>query len=135
MGLNQPRRRVNCPGAVQLHLLKSKLHRALVTAGSLNYEGSLAIDEELMDQAGFLPYEKILCGNMSNGNRFETYAIPAKRGSGDIILNGAVARLGTAGDLLTIMSFASVDAEEAGTWEPKVLVLGANNKVVNTRGL
>jgi len=120
---------------VQLHLLKSKLHRAVVTGGSLNYEGSLGIDEDLMDQAGFLPYEKILCGNMSNGNRFETYAIPAKRGSGDIILNGAVARLGTTGDLLTIMSFASVDAETARTWEPKVLVLGAGNKVVNTRGL
>jgi len=107
----------------------------MVTAGSLNYEGSLGIDEDLMDQAGILPYEKILCGNMSNGNRFETYAIPAKRGSGDIILNGAVARLGTTGDLLTIMSFASVDAEEARTWEPKVLVLGTGNKVVNTRGL
>lgn len=107
----------------------------MVTAGSLNYEGSLGIDEDLMDQAGFLPYEKILCGNMSNGNRFETYAIPARRGSGDIILNGAVARLGTIGDLLTIMSFASVNADEARTWEPRVLVLGAGNKVVNTRGL
>jgi len=120
---------------VQLKLLKSKLHRALVTAGSLNYEGSLGIDEDLMDQAGLVAYEKILCGNMSNGHRFETYAIPAKRGSGDIILNGAVARLGTAGDLLTIMSFASVDEKEAKSWEPKVLVLGAGNKVVNTRGL
>jgi len=88
-----------------------------------------------MDQAGLVAYEKILCGNMSNGHRFETYAIPAKRGSGDIILNGAVARLGTAGDLLTIMSFASVDEKEAKSWEPKVLVLGAGNKVVNTRGL
>lgn len=120
---------------MQLKLLKSKLHRALVTAGSLNYEGSLGIDEDLMDQAGLVAYEKILCGNMSNGHRFETYAIPAKRGSGDIILNGAVARLGTAGDLLTIMSFASVDEKEAKSWEPKVLVLGAGNKVVNTRGL
>lgn len=120
---------------MQLQLLKSKLHRAQVTAGSLHYEGSLGIDENLMDQAGFLPYEKILCGNMSNGIRFETYAIPARRGSGDIILNGAVARLGTIGDLMTIMSFASVDADEARTWEPKVLVLGAGNKVVNTRGL
>ena len=120
---------------MQLKLLKSKLHRALVTAGSLNYEGSLGIDEDLMDQAGLVAYEKILCGNMSNGHRFETYAIPAKRGSGDIILNGAVARLGTAGDLLTIMSFASVDEKEAKSWEPKVLVLGAGNKVVNTLGL
>ena len=119
---------------MQLHLLKSKLHRARVTGGSLNYEGSLGIDEDLMDQAGFLPFEKILCGNMSNGSRFETYAIPAKRGSGDIILNGAVARLGTAGDLLTIMSFAVVDAKKAKNHKPKVLVLGKGNKVINTRG-
>jgi len=107
----------------------------MVTAGSLNYEGSLGIDEDLMDQAGFLPYEKILCGNMSNGNRFETYAIPAKRGSGAIILNGAVARLGTTGDLLTIMSYALVDAKSARKWKPKVLVLGERNRVINTRGL
>ena len=120
---------------MQLHLLKSKLHRAIVTGGSLNYEGSLGIDEDLMDQAGFLPYEKILCGNMSNGHRFETYAIPAKRGSGAIILNGAVARLGQTGDLLTIMSFAAVDSSKARKWKPKVLVLGKGNKVVNTRGL
>lgn len=120
---------------MQLQLLKSKLHRAVVTAGSLNYEGSLGIDEDLMDQAGFLPYERILCGNMSNGHRFETYAIPAKRGSGAIILNGAVARLGQAGDLLTIMSYAVIDARKARTWKPKVLVLGKGNKVVKTRGL
>jgi len=106
-----------------------------VTGGSLNYEGSLGIDEDLMDQVGLVAYEKILCGNMSNASRFETYAIPAKRGSGDIILNGAVARLGTAGDLLTIMSFAAVDEQEVKSWKPKVLVLGAGNKVVNTRGL
>jgi aspartate 1-decarboxylase len=120
---------------VQLQLLKSKLHRAVVTGGSLNYEGSLGIDENLMDQVGLVPYEKILCGNMANGHRFETYAIPAKRGSGAIILNGAVARLGQAGDLLTIMSYALVDAKKARTWKPKVLVLGKGNKVVNTRGL
>lgn len=120
---------------MQLQLLKSKLHRAAVTGGSLNYEGSLGIDEDLMDQVGLLPYERILCGNMSNGHRFETYAIPAKRGSGSIILNGAVARLGQPGDLLTIMSYALVDARKARKWKPKVLVLGKGNQVVNTRGL
>jgi aspartate 1-decarboxylase len=128
-------RKVDCFDAVQIHLLKSKLHRAVVTSGSLNYEGSLGIDEDLMDQAGLLPYERILCGNMSNGNRFETYAIPVRRGSGDIIMNGAVARLGQAGDRLTIMSFCVVDARKANRWKPKVLVLGKGNKVVNTRGL
>jgi aspartate 1-decarboxylase len=116
-------------------LLKSKLHRAAVTGGSLNYEGSLGIDEDLMEQAGLLPYEKILCGNMSNGNRFETYAIPARRGSGEIIMNGAVARLGQPGDLLTIMSYCVVDAKKAGKWKPRVLVLGKGNKVINTRGI
>lgn len=120
---------------MQLQLLKSKLHRAVVTGGSLNYEGSLGIDEDLMEKAGLVAYEKILCGNMSNGLRFETYAIPARRGSGAIILNGAVARLGQEGDLLTVMSFALVDSKKAGKWKPKVLVLGKGNQVVNTRGL
>jgi aspartate 1-decarboxylase len=115
---------------VQIHLLKSKIHRAAVTGGSLNYEGSLGIDQDLMDLVGLLPYEKILCGNMSNGERFETYAIPAKRGSGDIILNGAVARLGQAGDLLTIMSFCAVEASEAMQWKPRVAALGKGNVVV-----
>jgi aspartate 1-decarboxylase len=116
-------------------LLKSKLHRAVVTGGSLNYEGSLGIDADLMDQVGLLPYEKILCSNLANGQRFETYAIPAKRGSGQIILNGAVARLGQEGDLLTIMSFCVVDAKKGPTWKPRVLVLGEGNVVVNTRGI
>jgi aspartate 1-decarboxylase len=119
---------------VQLTLLKSKLHRATVTGGSLNYEGSLGIDADLMDGCGLLPFEKILCGNMANGERFETYAIPAKRGSGDIILNGAVARLGQVGDLLTIMSYCQVDARKAAKWKPRVLVLGKGNKVLSTRG-
>jgi aspartate 1-decarboxylase len=120
---------------VQIHLLKSKLHRATVTGGSLNYEGSLSIDADFMDQIGLVPFEKILCGNMANGERFETYAIPGKRGSGVIILNGAVARLGQPGDLLTIMSFAWVDAKKAAKWQPRVLVLGKGNKIVNTRGI
>jgi aspartate 1-decarboxylase len=135
LGLKRARVTLECYCAVQLHLLKSKLHRAVVTGGSLTYEGSLGIDEDLMDQVGLLAYERILCGNMSNGHRFETYAIPAKRGSGAIILNGAVARLGQEGDLLTVMSFAVVNSEESRTWKPKVLVLGKGNQVVNTRGL
>ena len=71
-----------------VYLLKSKIHRAQVTAGNLNYEGSLTIARDLMEKAGFFPYEKILCSNMANAARFETYAIPGDRGSGAIILNG-----------------------------------------------
>jgi len=112
---------------MQIQLLKSKLHRAVVTESNLNYEGSLSVDVGLMEQIGMRPHERILCGNMGNGERFETYVIPAPRGSGDIVLNGATARLGKAGDLLTIMSFAFVTEEEASGWQPRTLVLGEGN--------
>lgn len=120
---------------MQVHLLKSKIHRAYITDANLNYEGSLTIDLDLMDRAGFLPYEKILCSNMANGQRFETYAIPGPRGSGSIILNGAAALLGKVGDRVTIMAFAEVEHGEAQQWEPKVIVLGDQNKIINERGI
>ncbi len=113
-----------------IHILKSKIHRARVTGGNVDYEGSLGIARDLMDQVGLLPYERILCGNMANGERFETYAIPAEAGSGKIVLNGATARLGKPGDRLTIMSFAAVEASEAKSWKPRVIVLDENNMAV-----
>jgi aspartate 1-decarboxylase len=116
-------------------MLKSKIHRARVTGGDLNYEGSLTIDRELMEKAGLLPNERILASNLANGHRFETYAIPGEAGSGAIILNGATCHLGKRGDRLTIMSFAWLDAREAKGWKPRVLVLGARNKIINQRGL
>ena len=122
------------PGML-VHLLKSKIHRGQVTAANLNYEGSMSIDRDLMDKVGLLPYEKILCSNMANAARFETYAIPAERGSRQIVLNGAAAHLGKPGDRLTIMSFTEVDATEAKFWKPNVIVLGENNAVVNERGI
>src|SRR5437868_10893283 len=103
-----------------VHLLKSKIHRARVTGANLEYEGSMSIDRDLMDKAGLLPYERILCSNMANGARFETYAIPDERGSGQIVLNGAAAHLGRAGDRLTIMSFTQIDAAQAKSWKPKI---------------
>ena len=118
---------------MQIHLLKGKIHRALVTDANVDYEGSLTIDHEFMDKVRLFPYERVVCGNLANGNRFETYAIPGKRGSGDIILNGATAHLGQAGDRLTIMSFASVEDEAAADWRPKVIVLGDNNAIIATR--
>jgi aspartate 1-decarboxylase len=116
-------------------LLKSKIHRAQVTAGSLDYEGSLTISRDLMDKVGMFPYERILCSNMANGERFETYAIPGEAGRGSIILNGATARLGKPGDRLTIMSFALVEPHEVSTWQPRVIVLGDRNAIVTERGL
>lgn len=117
-----------------VHLLKSKIHRARVTASNREYEGSLSIDRDLMDKVGLLPYERILCSNMENAARFETYAIPAERGSGEIVLNGAAALLGKPGDLLTIMSFTEAPAAEAKFWKPHVIVLGEKNVIVNERG-
>jgi aspartate 1-decarboxylase len=119
---------------MQIHVLKSKIHRARVTAANVDYEGSLTIDTALMEKSGLLPYERILCGNLANGERFETYVIPGERGSGAIVLNGATAHLGKVGDRLTIMSFTAVEETVARKWQPRVLVLGDKNRVVDERG-
>lgn len=118
------------PRAMLVHLLRTKLLRAEVTAARLDYEGSLAIDAELMALVGMLPYERILVGNLANGERFETYAIPAPAGSREVCLNGATAHLGTAGDLLVIMTFAEISPEEARQWKPKTATLAERNRRV-----
>ena len=115
---------------MQITLLKSKLLRAEVTDSALHYEGSLAIDSALMDAVGIKPYEKILVANIANGERFETYAIKAPKGSHLISLNGAAAHKGKVGDLLVIMSFAQCSEAEAEKWKPKVLVLSDQNQKV-----
>jgi aspartate 1-decarboxylase len=120
---------------MQVNLLKSKIHRATVTGGNVRYEGSLTIASDLMEEVGMLPYERILCSNMANGKRFETYAIPGDAGSGAIVLNGAAAHLGKRGDLLTIMSFTSVAGARAKSWKPRIVVLGPRNQIVNRRGI
>lgn len=120
---------------MHVHLLKSKLHRAQVTAASVDYEGSLTIDQDLMDRVGLHPYERILCSNLVNGLRFETYAIPGARGTGVIELNGATAHRGKPGDRLTIMSYTFVEEAQARGWQPRVVVLGENNQIINERGL
>ena len=118
-----------------VYLLKSKIHRAQVTGASLDYEGSLTIAEDLMEKAGLLPYERILCSNMANGARFETYVIKGRRGSGAIELNGAAAHRGKIGDKLTIMSFSEVALARAKKWKPKVIVLGDQNKIKSASGI
>jgi aspartate 1-decarboxylase len=120
---------------MQIHLLKGKLHRALVTDANVEYEGSLTIDHDLMDKVSLLPFERVVCGNMANGNRFETYAIPGKRGSGDIVLNGATAHLGHAGDRLTIMFFGLLDEKSAPNYKPRIIVLGEDNAVIEDRNI
>jgi aspartate 1-decarboxylase len=120
---------------MQVHLLKSKIHRAQVTDSSLGYEGSLTIALDLMEKAGLLPYERVLCSNLANGERFETYVIPGERGSGAIVLNGATAHLGKVGDRLTIMSYTFIDEALAKKWEPRVLVLGEKNAIKQERGI
>ncbi len=120
---------------MQIHLLKSKIHRAQVTASSLDYEGSLTIASDLMAKVGLLPFERVLCSNLANGERFETYAIPGAPGSGAIILNGATAHLGQVGDRLTIMSYTEVDEAQARQWQPRIIVLGEKNIITAERGL
>ena len=120
---------------MQIHLLKGKLHRASVTDANVEYEGSLTIDHDLMAKVRLLPFERVVCGNMANGNRFETYAIPGKRGSGDIVLNGATAHLGQAGDRLTIMFFGLLDEKSAPNYKPRIIVLGEGNAVIEERNI
>ena len=107
-----------------LELLKSKLHRIKVTEADLDYEGSLTLDPDDMEAVGMLPYEKILCADVENGNRFETYAIAGKRGSHVCCRNGAAAHMGKVGDRLIVMAFASFTPEEAAGWQPKVRHFG-----------
>ncbi len=115
---------------MRVNLLKSKLHKAAVTGASVDYEGSLTIASDLAKLAGFLPYERILVGNMANGQRFETYVIYGAEASGVIELNGATAHLGKIGDRLTIMSFAALEEEEIPAHKPKIVLLNAENHPV-----
>ena len=118
-----------------VQLLKNKIHRARLTRCDVDYEGSLEIDIEFLEQAGILPYEKILVVNATNGQRLETYAIPGERGKGVFCLNGAAAHRGKPGDIVTIMTFAVMTPEEAAVHQPTVIVLDENNRItVKRRG-
>jgi aspartate 1-decarboxylase len=111
-------------------MLKSKLHNAAITGAEPEYEGSLKIDRDLMDAVKIRPYEKILVANLANGNRFETYAIPAEAGSGTISLNGAMCFLGSVGDRVIVFAFCSVPENEVAAHRPLILVLDGKNKPV-----
>ena len=112
---------------MQIELLKSKINRAHVTQAELHYVGSITIDEDLMDAAGIIEYEKVDVVDIDNGSRLTTYAICGDRGSGVICLNGAAARLVSVGDKVIIMSYCRVCPEEAKQLKPKVVLVGDDN--------
>ena len=114
-------------------MLKSKIHRARVTWLNIDYEGSITIDKKLMEEAEILPYEQVQVLNINNGARFTTYAIEGKRGSGEIGINGAAARLATKGDLVIILSYCHVDDEEAYNLVPKLVYVDVQNTITETK--
>jgi aspartate 1-decarboxylase len=114
---------------MQIEILKSKVHRAVITEANLNYVGSLTLDEDLMDAANLIENEKITVVNANNGERLETYVIKGKRGSGVVCLNGPAARKGTAGDVVIIISYAQMNFEAAKSFKPSVVFPKEGNKL------
>jgi len=110
-------------------ILKSKLHHARVTETKLHYPGSIAIDSALMEAVGILPYESVLMADLNNGNRLETYVVPAEAGSRQIVVLGAAARLIKPKDIVIILSFGFLTPEEAKEFKPKIVVLDENNNI------
>lgn len=114
---------------MQRFILKSKIHRATVTDSDLHYEGSITIDENLMNKANILPYEKVDIYNVSNGERFSTYVIKGRKGSGAICINGAAARKCFRGDMIIIASYVIMDDADAGNWTPKCIFVDEKNRI------
>ncbi|WP_108649882.1 aspartate 1-decarboxylase [Dongshaea marina] len=117
---------------MQRIMLKGKLHQARVTHAVLNYEGSCAIDQDLLDAAGIVEYEKIEIYNIENGERFATYAISGERGSHMFSLNGAAARKAAVGDRIIICAYAPMDEQQVKTHKPKLVYLNADNQIERT---
>ena len=112
-----------------IEVLKSKIHRVKVTQAELHYVGSVTIDEDLMDAAHLIENEKVTILNINNGERFETYVIKGERHSGTICLNGPAARKVQLGDIVIVISYASMDLEEAKNWKPFLIFPNENNKL------
>ena len=113
---------------MQLNMLKGKIHRATVVQAELDYVGSITIDEDLMEAAGILEYEKVTVADVNNGNRLETYVIAGERGSGMICLNGAAAHYVEVGDKVIIMCYAQMDEAEARAFQPHVVFVDDKNR-------
>jgi aspartate 1-decarboxylase len=115
-------------------MLKSKIHRARVTQCNIDYEGSITIDKDLMEAADLLQFEKVEVLNINNSARFHTYAIEGQRGSGEICLNGAAARLVAKGDIVIILSYHLVAEDETATSSPRLVYVDSQNRIVDTNG-
>ncbi len=111
-------------------MLRAKIHKATVTESNITYEGSLTVDESLLDATGIRPYEQIQVSNLNNGERFETYVIPGERNSGVICLNGPTARKGTVGDVIIIFSYGYYLEEEIKDFPPLIVRLDENNRII-----
>ena len=114
---------------MQRFMLKSKIHYAILTGTELDYEGSIAIDRDLLDAADMLPGEQVQVLNKNNGERMITYIIEAPRGSGTMLLNGPAARLAAVGDTVIVLTYCMLDSEEAKTHEPLVILVDENNQI------
>jgi len=112
-------------------MLRAKIHQATVTDANILYEGSLTVDQELLDAVGLQPFEQVRVSNMNNGERFETYIIPGERNSGTICLNGAAARKGIKGDVIIIFSYGYYTEEETVDFTPNIVRLDKDNKIIN----
>ncbi len=110
-------------------MLRSKIHRATVTDANLEYEGSLTVDPLLLEAAGILPYEQVSVSNLNNGERFETYVIPGKRGAGEMVLNGPTARKGVKGDKVIVFCYEYFNEDELKTFKPKIVLVDDTNRV------
>lgn len=115
---------------MQIQVLKSKIHRVKVTQAELHYVGSITIDEDLMEAANIIENEKVQIVNVNNGERFETYVIKGERKSGIICLNGPAARKAQVGDVVIVISYASMDFEEAKKWKPTLIFPDQNNRLI-----
>jgi len=118
------------PGMALRELLKSKIHRAKVTNADLDYEGSISIDSALLETADIRPFEKVEIYNITNGERFSTYAISAPPNSGEIQINGAAAHKAKPGDLIIIVSYVTVSEDELKTFKPKILQVDSTNRII-----
>jgi len=114
-------------------MLRSKIHRATITDANLGYEGSLTVDENLLEAAGILPYEQVMVSNLNNGERFETYVIPSgKRGSGVVCLNGPTARKGVIGDRVVIFCYEYFNEQEIKTHKPMIVKVDERNRIIQS---
>ncbi|MCK6557287.1 aspartate 1-decarboxylase [Candidatus Binatia bacterium] len=115
-------------------MLRGKIHRATVTGADLHYEGSVTIDVDLLERADILPHEQVDIWNVTNGERFTTYALAGRRGSGVVCINGAAAHRASRGDLVIIAAWAAVRDDEARAWTPRCVFVDARNRPVTERG-